>query len=306
MNNDSKEKDASPYISDEAVLPVSDGMQPEVLSYREIFDQKTTDSQPDVEKADLPATEITETSNIILEKLEKTVSKCPVNEPEETYNSVWETSNGMKPERDFDSDDIKQAEKKTNLANFEEIRKMIHEDLLEQFSFSSDQISEEFAKLRSVIDENIDKDKLIDEKEELFRKVYYDLKKYQSGIERSLLAPLLKTAIKWYQRVRDMHRFYEAKAPCFGSGQKAYNDLLREFENFGELILDSLENYDVLIIAPEKNTPFDRSIHEAMEAVVTTDSSLNNLIHQCFSVGFRYSDGKIIQYAKVSVYKFEK
>ena len=100
-----------------------------------------------------------------------------------------------------------------------------------------------------------------------------------------------------------MTRYYEAKTPLFGCGKNAYCDLLREFGNFGGYILDTLENFDIEIICPEEGEIFDRSSCEAVSTVATDDAAISGTVQKCVVAGFRYADGKVIQYAKVAVYK---
>ena len=168
----------------------------------------------------------------------------------------------------------------------------------------AEQIENEFLAIRKLLQENIDKDKMLEDKEILFQKVYAELKKHENGLERSIMQPFLKAAIGWYERVIEMHRYYDARKPNILRYKKVYCDLLHEFECLGDLILDSLENYDVEISFPETGTQFDPSLFKAIEVSETSDPEKNNTIDQCVSPGFHYSDGKIIQYAQVSVFRF--
>lgn len=183
------------------------------------------------------------------------------------------------------------------------IRSEIKEEFDNQFAVLADQLESQFHTLSSKADSIIDKDSQLQEKDELFQKVYADLKKYQSGLDRVILSPFLKSAIKWYERVQELTRYYEAKTPLFGCGKDAYCDLLREFGNFGEYILDTLENFDIEIIRPEEGDVFDRSSSEAVSTVSTDNATMSGTVQKCFVAGFRYADGKVIQYAKVAVYK---
>ncbi len=188
-----------------------------------------------------------------------------------------------------------------------DLRQLIQTELKKefdnQFTMLGEQLETQFRELCQKADDMRDKDAQLQEKDELFQKVYEDLKKHQSGLDRIILQPFLKSAIKWYERVQELRAFYEAQTPAYGNARNVYCDLLREFRNLGEYILDTLENYDIEIIHPEVGSPFDRTSAEAMETVATDDESLAGTVQKCITAGFRYSDGKIIQYAKVAVYK---
>ena len=61
------------------------------------------------------------------------------------------------------------------------IRSEIKEEFDNQFAVLADQLESQFHTLSSKADSIIDKDGQLQEKDELFQKVYTDLKKYQSG-----------------------------------------------------------------------------------------------------------------------------
>ncbi len=192
------------------------------------------------------------------------------------------------------------------LACIQDHKKELENEISRQFILSADQIEEHFCALRNILTDMSEKEEALQAKDELFRKVYADLKKHQNGIDRVILAPLLKTAIKWYERVRDMYDYYKVRIPSFGSAKHSYSDLLREFGNFGDYILSALENFDVELIPVEENTVFDPKTTEALETVSTDDPQKDRCIQKCLAPGFRYTDGKMLQYAKVIVYKYEQ
>ena len=198
------------------------------------------------------------------------------------------------------------ADTETKVPELDRLRKMIREELEVQMLESAEQIEVEFAKLRSLLSESVDKDKMLEEKDELFRRVYAELKKHQGGLERAIITPVLKSAVKWYERVASMCKYYTACAPAEeGENRTPYADLLREFSSFGDCILDTLSNHDVEIIDPAVGDAFDPSIHSALEAQPCTEAEKNSTIAEVHSPGFRYSsDGKILQFAKVSVFKY--
>lgn len=188
--------------------------------------------------------------------------------------------------------------------DMEQLRKMIREEMELQFLNSAEQIEAEFGKLRRVLSDSVDKDKMLEEKDELFRRVYAELKKHQTGFVRDINMPIIKTAIKWYERVSSMHRYYSENAPSANPCQ-AYLNLLKEFGNFGDYILDMLANHDIEAILPVQGDLFDPALHAALDAKKCSETELNNTVAECFTPGFRFSsDGKIIQFAQVSVFKF--
>ena len=188
--------------------------------------------------------------------------------------------------------------------DMEQLRKMIREEMELQFLNSAEQIEAEFGKLRRVLSDSVDKDKMLEEKDELFRRVYAELKKHQTGFVRDINMPIIKTAIKWYERVSSMHRYYSENAPSAKPCQ-AYLNLLKEFGNFGDYILDMLANHDIEAILPVPGDHFDPALYAALDAKKCSEAELNNTVAECFTPGFRFSsDGKIIQFAQVSVFKF--
>lgn len=198
--------------------------------------------------------------------------------------------------------------------SFEILYRLICEDIKReldlQFSQMREQLELKFQDLYEHTESDLEKDLQLQKKDELFHQVYADLKKQQNGLDKVILSPLLKNAIKWYERVQEIVHYYQYKIKSPGARSKKMNykisnNLLREINNFGEYIIDTLENFDVEVICPQEGEKFDRSLHEAVSKVGTKNITLSETIKKCCAVGFRYTDGKIIQYAKVVVYKLE-
>lgn len=188
--------------------------------------------------------------------------------------------------------------------DMEQLRQMIKEELKQQFESSAEQVEAEFRKLRRVLEDSVDKDKMLEEKDELFQRVYAELKKHQTGFVRDINMPFIKTAIKWYERASGMHRYYNENAPS-GKPCQMYSSLLKEFGSFGDYILDLLAEHDIEAILPAAGDKFDPALHAALETKSCTNAELNNTIAECYSPGFHFlTDGKIIQFAQVSVFKF--
>lgn len=188
--------------------------------------------------------------------------------------------------------------------DMEQLRQMIKEELNQQFQSSAEQMEAEFRKLRRVLEDSVDKDKMLEEKDELFQRVYAELKKHQSGFIRDINMPFIKTAIKWYERAAGMHRYYTEHAPS-GKPCQMYSNLLKEFGGFGDYILDMLAEHDIEAILPAVGDKFNPALHAALETKSSTNAEQNNTIAECHTPGFRFqTDGKIIQFAQVSVFKF--
>ena len=164
--------------------------------------------------AELKKLETEKDPSAILNDFEESSNETLMQENAEKQEAIEESSECTdSPAAQLDDTEIQSP--KTDEVDVDGLKHLIRSEIKEefdnQFAVLADQLESQFHTLSSKADSIIDKDSQLQEKDELFQKVYADLKKYQSGLDRVILSPFLKSAIKWYERVQELTRYYEKK-----------------------------------------------------------------------------------------------
>ena len=145
-------------------------------------------------------------------------------------------------------------------------------------------------------------------------KILHDeVQKYQSGLKRELVIPVLKQVIREYDRASELLEHFSAEAKkeqkeeAEKEGQKG--DLIAEMLNaFGIIplcLLDLLAENDVEPIEVKENDKRKQGEHRIINVVETTDEACHDTVAKCVHRGFvDRLTGRSLRPAEVEIFKY--
>lgn len=136
------------------------------------------------------------------------------------------------------------------------------------------------------------------------RELHSELQKYQSGLKKEIITPILKKVIREYERVTQQFEYYDKKTENDPQNE-LFAKLLNEFKIVALCMLDLLEDYDITSFDAKKGDDHSPAEHKIINIIETENETLNKKIANCVSCGFRdIETGRLLRQAEVDIYKF--
>lgn len=142
-------------------------------------------------------------------------------------------------------------------------------------------------------------------KEKINKELHEELQKYKVGLRKEFIMPLLKSIIREYDRITQLHSFHAQKAQ-----EEAQNEpfikLLKEFEIVGLSLLDLLDNYNITSFTAKEGEEYLIKEHKIQNVIETEDAEKDGKIAKFITCGFRdMSNELLIRQAEVNIFKLK-
>jgi molecular chaperone GrpE len=159
-------------------------------------------------------------------------------------------------------------------------------------------IGDSMDNLLNKIDDNVQKDKLID-------RLHGELQSYKVGLRREILMPLLKEIIRCHDSITDQYKWYENELEKPETDfTKLFPQLLKEYKKLSQWLNDLLYPYDIEIVVPKVDEEFNPMLHKRYKNIPTDDAKKDKKIESCFSAGFHdVEKNRSLKLPEVNVYK---
>ena len=148
--------------------------------------------------------------------------------------------------------------------------------------------------------------KVSNRKDEIIDHLHKELQQYKSGLQEAIIAPLLKTIVREYDRVSKQYCFYIAKAQEEPQSE-LLGKILYEFEMLSFSLLNLLGDYDIEPFNFKEGDAHDVKLQKIVKIVETEDPQRDGIVAECISCGFRnIATTRLFRQAEIKIYKFKK
>lgn len=142
-------------------------------------------------------------------------------------------------------------------------------------------------------------------KETVIQELHSELQKYKSGLKKDIIAPILKSIIRCYDRVTEYKRV--ALSATDESAEAILQQVGKEYDNLSLYISDMLYDYDIEVVDVSVGDSYEPKRHKAITTIETDDDSKHNTIAEVKKIGFEdVVLCRVLRHCEVVVYKLKE
>jgi len=226
------------------------------------------------EKQDVFSSEFMEIFGILKDFVEKNIIATQDEFAQQTVEEDVEPSNEQIPELDKELSQI-QIEEIDNNSEIKELATKIAEILsLIKVSNHKDEINKELHAVNT-------------EQYEINKALHKELQLYKNDFRREITYPVLKSIIRWHEKLSEQYVFYEEKLKEENANtMELFSTLLNEYRKLAGSLENLLYRYDIEPDRPTIGTEFNPDKQDKISVVPTNDTELDGKIAECISCGF--------------------
>ena len=147
--------------------------------------------------------------------------------------------------------------------------------------------------------------KISNRKDEIIDNLHKELQQYKSGLQETIIAPVLKTIVREYDRVSKQYHFYLEKLQEEPQSE-LFSKLLSEFEMISFSLLNLLSDYGIEPFSFNAGDVRDSKLQKIVEIIEAEGMEQDGTVANCVSCGFRNIETtRLFRQAEVKIFKLK-